>query len=296
MAEFPDNVPTLDPLGAPKPKMPLWRRVRAWTLVVGLYVLAAGLTVGAFLFARSAFRPGLVWEDRLFQLVCATGVGLFPGAVIWFLIRRRWKSGRWAMTKPERVQQILQCSTQSRVGNAGQPWSMVGYGVSWGSYSAMEATCPLWQRIAGWGMLIVFGAFVLSLIGGSVILIGAGVATISSGGVLIIGIGLLLLIWPAVTVRALVRRKRAGGVRVSWEELEGMRAQRTAWRVRESGRSLRYKIVSTVICVSVYGLWWVRVTLHHAQHPHESWMTPAIWTPFLLYMLWVQFRKPKTAG
>jgi hypothetical protein len=44
----------------------------------------------------------------------------------------------------------------------------------------------------------------------------------------------------------------------------------------------------------VYALWWFRVTVHHAQHPHESWVTPAMATPFFLYSIWVQFRKPKT--
>jgi hypothetical protein len=143
-----------------------------------------------------------------------------------------------------------------------------------------------------------FAVFILGLTALGVVCFGASFADDNTvtARLAFIGLGAALLIWPAVTVRSLIRRKRAGTLSASLEELDQMRAQRAAWRAREWQRPMSSKIISTAVTVFIYGLWWIRVTLHHAQHPHESWMIPAMWTPALIYLLWVQFRRPKNAA
>jgi hypothetical protein len=70
----------------------------------------------------------------------------------------------------------------------------------------------------------------------------------------------------------------------------------SAWALREQQKPLRSKILGTAVGPAVYALWWMRVTLHHAQHPHESWVGPATAMPFLLYSIWVQFRRPRNTA
>jgi hypothetical protein len=93
----------------------------------------------------------------------------------------------------------------------------------------------------------------------------------------------------------LVRGLREGKVGATRADLDELRAQRSAWAARERQKPLRSKLIGTAVMVAVYALWWMRVTVHHAQHPHESWVTPAICTPALIYSIWVQFRRPKSA-
>ena len=158
----------------------------------------------------------------------------------------------------------------------------------------MEPARPPWQRAAGWAVLAIYAITMLALTALGVICFGAGVATLATGGLMIAGLGLVILIFPAVAVRSLIRGIRAGKVGATREELDQMRAQQSVWRAREWQKPLRSKLLSTVLVLAFYSLWWLRVTVHHKQHPHESWLTPAMWTPVLIYSIYSQFRKPKS--
>jgi hypothetical protein len=146
-------------------------------------------------------------------------------------------------------------------------------------------------------VLVAYTLAVLGVAAFGVIAIGAAFAddNTHTATLLFIALGLAALIWPGMVAWKLVRGLRAGKVGATREELDALRARRTAYHVRENQKPLRSKLISTAVAGGVYALWWFRVTVHHAQHPHESWVTPAMATPFFLYSIWVQFRKPKTA-
>jgi hypothetical protein len=161
----------------------------------------------------------------------------------------------------------------------------------------MDRTLPRWRRVAGWGVLAGCAAGVLGLAAMGVICCGAAFAddnTINQS-LLFLGLGIAVLVIPVVAVWRLVRSIREGKVGATREDVEEMQAQQAAWRAREWQRPLRNKIVSTAFLMVVYGLLWMRATWHHAQHPHQSWVTPAMYTPWVLYLIWIQFRRPKDA-
>ena len=174
------------------------------------------------------------------------------------------------------------------------PWSWVMYAVKWSVFSAMEPAAPIWQRVAGWALLVIFVALLLGITGMGVVFIGAGLGTMGSGGLIMVGFGALLFVFPAQAVRWCVRRKRmTGSLRVSREELGRMRAQSAAWRAAERQKPLGSKIVTTAVIVVLLSGWWLRVALRHAQHPHDDWFNPAMWTLVGIYLVWDQFRRPK---
>ena len=290
----------LDPNGghseaaAPKCKAPLWRRVRAWTLLLVICAVPVGLAIGGGFWMRSALRPGRPWEDTLYYLLGSIALFVPLAAVVRVYVRSKWKTGRWIPPREESLKKISQCSTG---GCAARQNSWIIFAIKWGSYSAMNRSLPPWQRIAGWMVLAVYAASLLALTAFGVICFGAAFAddnTITAS-LLFIGLGLAVLIVPALAVRSLIRGIRAGKVGGTREDLEQMRGQRTLWREREWQRPLRSKILTTAVLIALYSLWWMRVALHHALHPHESWMTPTMYTPAFIYAIWAQFRRPKTS-
>jgi hypothetical protein len=307
MPEFPDaNSGGLDPLEAtdpnPKCKSPLSKRVRAWTVVAAIYAIILGAAAGAIPLLHSAFRPDVALDDRLMHLLWAALLLAPLGFTLRYFVRVRMKTGKWRGTpeyrQQERQQRLAQCSVDgTKRGCGANQNSLVTYAIKWASYSAFAPESLPWQRAAAWLVLAAYTLVVLGAAAFGLICFGAAFAddnTITAT-LLFIALGLITLIWPAVVVWKLVRGFRAGKVGTTREELDALRARQTAWRVRESSKPLRSKIVGTAILVAVYALWWLRVTVHHAQHPHESWVAPAMWTPFFLYCIWTQFRRPKNA-
>ena len=291
MPEQPEN-----PITEPKPKAPLWKRVRAWTVILGLYAVILGMAGFGVTLIRSNFRSGKALDDRLFLLLGGAALLIPLVRVAWVYLRSKWIKGRWLMTKQESAQLLSQCSARRFRASEIPPWSWIRFGVNWANYSAMEPKNPLWKRALGWTLLIAFVALMLLLTGFGVIFTVAGFATIASGGLVIIGFGALLFVVPIQATWSCIRRIRTmGSLRTPQEELRQMGVQTTEWQDRETQKPLRSKVVSTVIIAAILSGWWVRVTLHHPQHPHETWFNPALWTLFAIYAIRVQFRKPKNS-
>jgi len=304
MPEFPDaNSGSLDPLGAPAPKckLPLWRRVRAWTIIVGLYAIVLGMAAGAIPLLRSAFHPGVEPEDRLLHLLYAGGLLLPFLFMLRYFIRVRLKTGRWRGTpeqrRQEREQRLAKCSVAGgKTACAARRNSLFTYAIKWSSYTAFAPSCTPWQRSAAWLMLVLYALAVLAVAAFGIIAIGAAFDSSNTltQTLLFVALGVASLIWPAIVAWKLIRGLRAGKLGATREELDALHAQRSAWAERESQRPLRSKLIGTAFLLGIYALWWIRVTVHHAQHPHDSWITPATWTPALLYTIWIQYRRPKS--
>jgi hypothetical protein len=285
-----------NPIAVPKPKPPLWRRVRAWTVILSLYAVILGMAGLAVTLIRHSFRSGIALEDRLFLLSGTVALLVPPITLAWVYLRTRWTTGRWLTTNQERVQRLSQCSAQRSVARQAPPWSWVRFAANWANYSAMESSLPLWQRALGWSLLAVFATLMLSAIALSIIFMGAGFATIRSLGIVIVGCGALLLVIPGQVVWVCISRFRmTGSIRTTKEELQQMGAQSTEWQVREWQKPLRSKILTTAVVVAVLSAWWIRIGLHHSRHAHENWFNPGLWTLFAIYAIWIQFRKPKTS-
>lgn len=311
MAEFPDansggldpQAGGLDPGGACKPKAPLWKRVRAWTIIVALYVIIFGMAAGAVPLLRSVFRPGGALDDRLMHLLWAAGLLLPLGFVLRYFIRVRLKTGKWRGTpeqrQQEKAQRLAKCSIDGtkRGYCAANQNSLFTYAIKWASYTAFQPTCTTAQRAAAWIVLVGYTLAVLGVAAIGVICFGASGAddNTRTATLLFIALGVAALIWPGMVARRLIRGIRAGKVGTTREELDDLRGRQAAWRMRESAKPLRTKLINTAVTAVIYALWWIRVTVHHAQHPHESWVTPAMATPFFLYSVWIQFRKPKNS-
>ena len=303
MAEFPENVPTLDPLGVPTRKAPLWKRgrVRVWTILILLYAIILGMAAGAVPLLRSVFRPGIALDDRLMHLLWAAGLLAPLAYTVRYFVRVRLKTGRWRGTPEQRQQERQQRLAQyypskgKRVCAAKQT-SLVTYAIKWASCSAFDPACTTGQRAVAWLVLTGYTVALLGIAAFGVICFGAAFDNNTITATLaILALGVTALLWPGAVAWRMIRGLRAGKVGTTREELDQLRAQRSDWRMRESQKPLRTKLLTTVFLVVIYGLWWMRVTVHHAQHPHESWVTPAIWTPALIYSIWVQFRRPKNA-
>jgi len=284
----------------PRPEPPLWRRILAWTILNALYAGVLGLVWAGFLFIRHALRPGIHVDDRVYYGMAGAGLLFLPVRVGWIFLDTKLSTGRWLKTKEAAAEQRAQCSAQRRAGSLPAP-SWILFAANWASYAATNPGVPLWKRILGWGLLILVVACVLGLAAASVICLVAGVATILTGGYIMILIGLALLLFPALVVWPFIRRKRETG---SWcaslmdvQEMSALMAtRRDRIQARESQKPLRNKLISTAIALGVMMFWWVRVTLYHSRHPHESWVTPAMYTPFALYAIVIQFREPKQSN
>jgi hypothetical protein len=283
-----------DLIVAAKPKAPLWKRVRAWTIILGLYAATLAMVVFAVTLVQHSFRSGTAIEDRLCLLLGAGMLLVLPVRVAWVYICSKWITGRWLVTKQKRDQTFSQCSTRRLVASQTPPWSWLRFAANWANYSAMESSLPLWQCVLGWTLLVAFAALLLFVIALGVIMMGAGIATIHTGGLVMVGFGALVLLIPGQVAWSYIGRYRTtGSIRTTQDELRQMSAQITEWRAREWRKPLRTKILSMVVITAIFSVWWIRVALRHSRHAHESWFNPALWTLFAIYAMWIQFRKPK---
>ena len=291
MAELPEV-----PIAALRPKVALWKRVLAWSVLVGLYAASIGMAGFGVRLILHGLRPGIEVGDRLGLFSMAAGLLVFPVALVSVFVRTKLKSGRWAMSKKEAMQRHAQCAAR-RVGPMRTPpWSFILFAVHWSNFTARDERTPAWKRAVGWTLLVLFGATLLGMAAFGVIFIGAGLDTFLSLGWMMMVFGLMLWVVPVQAVRACLRRRReTGSLRTSEDELAQLSVQRTVWEFGESQKPLRSKVISTVLMAIVLGVFWMRSVVYPTRHSHPNWVTPGMWTLFAAYVVWVQFRKPKAS-
>jgi hypothetical protein len=273
-----------------------------WAVIAAIYGIILGMAVGAIPLLRSVFRPGVATDDRLTHLFWAVGLLAPLAYMIRYFIRVRLKTGRWRGTQEQRQQEkeqrLAKCSVnRAKRGGAANQNALFSYVVKWASYTAFQPTSTTAQRTAAWLVLVAYTLAVLGVFAIGLICFGASAdnSNTLTATLLFIALGIAVLIWPGLVLRRLIRGVRAGQVGTTGEELDELRAQQAAWRMRESTKPLRTKLINTAVAAAIYAFWWLRVTVYHAHHPRESWVTPALATPFFLYSIWIQFRKPKSA-
>ena len=257
-----------------------------------LFVLLAG--AAKLLYFTFSVRRTL--EDTAFYMLGAAALFALPGMFAARLLHNRRTTGLWLPDRERTLRRLALIRTRPQGWRQASPWSWIRYVVLWSGHVAFQPSRALWQRVVAWFLLGLSAAFLLLLAAMSVGLIVLGLRADDTTGSILVVIGAALLLWPALVVHALILRIRHRQLRISAEEMQDIHRQHIAWRIRQRARPLRTRIFSAIFLVAVYSLWWLRVTLHHAQHPHESRLTPALWTPFVLYTLWAQFSKPKNAA
>jgi len=277
-----------------RPKPPLWKRVRAWTIISVLYAGVFGLGWAGFLFLRHALRFGMHVDDRIYYGMTGAAMLFIPIRVGWIFLGTKLSTGRWLKTKEADAQQRAQCAAVRSAPMQVPPNSWLVFATNWATFAANDVAAPLWKRILGWALIVFLFAALLATAALGVIFIGAGLDNFLSLGWMMIVFGIALLFIPAVTVWSFLKRKRTTGHwSTSQEELQQYQDRTEQWKVRESQKPLRSKIISTIIYVAALALWWIRDTVYHSRHSHESWTTPALYTVFAAYVIYVQFRKPK---
>ena len=290
MGDLPPELPA-----EPTPSLAPASRIRvgfALVLWLGiLFVLLAG--AAKLLFFTFSVRRSL--EDTAFYMLGAAALFALPGMFAARLLHNRRTTGLWLPDRERTLRRLALIRSRPQGWRQASPWSWIRAVLLWSGHIAFQSSQPLWKRALGWLLLAFCAVFLLLITRVSIVLIFIGIRADDTAGSVLVVFGAALLLWPAFVARALFLRLRSGRLPVSAEEMQAVHRQRSAWRKRESQRPLRTKIVSAIFLVAVYALWWLRVTLHHAQHPHESRLTPALWTPFVLYTLWAQFSKPKKA-
>jgi hypothetical protein len=282
-----------------RPKVALSGRTKVWALFLLICSVVLGLAYGGIRFLAHAFRPGAFLGDRVYDVAIACGLLAFPARIFWTMLGTRLSTGRWTKTSQERVAQCAtkRTATGSRVA---QPswWTWLIYSLKWANYTARELETPPTRRFAARAVLLVgllgyLVACLLPLIG-----IGASLAddnTRTATAIFLVITALLALI-PWWLTRSLLRyRSTHPFMRTQPEELGEISTRHTQWHIQENQKPLRSKIISTAMILAAYGYWWIRVTVYHSHHPNESWVTPALWTPFTIYGIYVQFRKPKVS-
>ena len=295
--------PQQDAPATPRPTPLLWKRVRAWALIFLIYSVVLGLAYGGVHFLLHAFRPGVFLGDRIYYTAVAFGMLTIPARTFWVMLGTRLSTGRWTKTPQERRERVAQCVAQSAAkrtttsSRVAQPslWTWLIYGLKWANYTAREPETPTARRFAARAVLLLgllgyLAACLLPLIG-----VGAAFAdNTRTATMLFLALAVLFALLPWWLTRSLLRyRSMHPFMRTQPEELEEIGARHTQWHIQENQKPLRSKIISTATILALYGYWWVRATVYRSHHANDSWVTPALWTPFAIYGIFVQFRKPK---
>lgn len=287
MAETtPESFAELHPKSAPTHSARVWLALLLWSGI--LFVLLTG-AAKLLIFTFRIHRP---LEDTAFYMFGAAALFALPGMFAARLLHNRRTTGLWLPDREATLQRLALIRTRPKGWRQASPWSWIRFVVVWSGHVAFRQDRPLWQRLLAAATLVLCAAFLLLIVALSVGLVFLGLRADDTTGSILVVIGAALLLWPVLVVRALILRIRHGQLRISTEELQDIHRQHIAWRIRQRQRPLRTRVFSAIFLVAVYSLWWLRVTLHHAQHPHESRLTPALWTPFVLYTLWAQFSSP----
>lgn len=281
---------------ATKVSTPFRRRIRVWAIACAFYGVALALAVAGFVVLRHAFAHGLDPTDRQFTLVGSATLLALPALICWLHIRSKLTTGRWFGTTEEGRQRVAQCVMRPQRNITREQRSLVLFLLHWANISIRDPQSSIFKRLTGVLVVIAYATVLLAICALSVILVGAGVATFASLGWLMALFGLVLLFIPAQFVIALIRRRRVqGNLCSSPDDLASIRAARNRWFQQQRQQSIRAKLISTAIGAIVLTGWWLRVTVYHFRHTHESWTSPLVWTLFALYLTWNQFRRPKSS-
>jgi len=274
----------------------LWRQIRAWAAVCLLYGIALALAVAGIVILRHAFVTRIDITDRIYRLLAGAALLAFPALVVSYLIPAKWAFGNWRPTREHALQRATQCTMRPQNAIAPQQRSLVLFVLHWANIALRAPQSPLFKRLIGLLVLFLYAAALLAICGLSVILVGAGIATFASLGWMMILFGLILLIIPAQFIAGIVHRRRThGNLQSSDDDLVGIMAARSLWFQQGRRQSLRTKLFSTAIFLAFLTVLWLRVTVYHSRHPHETWAMPFIWTLVGIYLVWNQFRRPKAA-
>ena len=291
MEETPQEAPA-----TARPKPPLWKRVRGWALILAIYSVVLGLAYGGIHFLLRAFQSGSLLDDRIYDAILATAMLALPARIFWVMLGTRLSTGRWTKPPQERRQRVAQCAAKRSGVTQPSGWAWAIHWFKWANFKARQAeTAPI-QRLAARALLLLglLGYLVACLF--PLICVGAAFADDNTrvATVVFLAMAPLFAIIPWMLTRSLLRyRSTHPFMRTQPEELGEIGARHTQWHIQESQKPLKTKIITTVLTVAGLGFWWLRATVFHAHHPHESWTTPAMYTPFALYAVLIQFRKPK---
>lgn len=282
-----------------RPKPPLSRRVRGWSLILLICGGVLGLTYGGFHFLLRTFQPHASLDDRIYDAFLAFALLALPARVFWVMLGTRLSTGRWTKSPQERRQRAAQCAAK-RPGTARpSAWTLTLYCLKWANFTARQPEFPPGRRLTARAVLLLA---LLGYIAACLFpLIGVGAALDDSNTRVATAIfslmALLSAILPWWLTRSLLRYKRTHPfMQTPPEELEQIRARHTQWHIQESRKPLRDKIIATVTTLAIFTFWWLRATVLHPNRHHDSWITPAIYTPFALYTVLIQFRKPKVSS
>ena len=279
-----------------KAPQPFRRRIRVWALACGLYGVALALAAAGFVVLRHTFVHGLDVTDRAYRLFAAAALLSFPALIVWLHIRAKRTTGRWLGTTEKGRQRTAQCLMRPQRRIVPQQRSLALFTLHWANITLRDPQSSIFKRLIAVLALILYAAALLAIIAASILLIGAGLATFASLGWLMILFGLILLVLPAQFILALLRRRRSNGdLSSSPDDLAGITAARSQWFNQQRQQPLRTKLISTAFSVTILTVWWLRVTVYHSRHPHESWVLPLFWTVTGIYLIWNQFRSPKSS-
>jgi len=287
-----------DGTATPGPKPPLSRRVRAWSLVVLICGVVLGLAYGGIHFLLRAFQRSAFLDDRIYDAVLAIVLLAVPARIFWTMLGTRLSTGRWTKTPQQRRQRVAQCAAKRPGVVRPSGWTWTIYCFKWANFTARQPETP----VASWfvaravlllGLLGYIAACLLPLVA-----VGAAFADDNTR----VATAVFLLMAPLIAIlpwwltRSLLKYKRTHPfMQTQPQELEAIRAQHTHWRIQESRKPLRAKIITTAVTLAVPLFWWLRSTIFHSHHHNDSWITAAMYTPFALYAVFVQFHKPKVS-
>jgi hypothetical protein len=282
----------------PRAKAPLSKRVRAWSLILLICGGVLGLVYGGFHFLLRTFQPHASLDDRIYDAFLAFALLAIPARIFWVALGTRLSTGRWTKSPQERRQRAAQCAAKRPGTVRPSAWTWTVYCLKWANFTARQPEFPAGRRLAARGVLLLA---LLGYIAACLLpLVGVGAALDDDNTRVATAVfsltALLIAILPWWLTRSLLRYKRTHPfMQTPPEELEQIRARHTQWHIQESRKPLRDKIIATVITLAVLTFWWLRATVFHPNRYHDSWITPAIYTPFALYAVLIQFRKPKAS-
>ena len=290
----------IDQPATSRPKAPLWKRARAWALILLIYSVVLGLAYGGIRFLLHAFRPGVFLGDRIYDTAVALGMLTIPARIFWVMLGTRLSTGRWTRTPQERRERVAQCATKRSTTRprVAQPswWTWLIYSLKWANYTAREPEISRARLFAARAVLLLGLLGYLATCLFPLVCVVAAFAddNTRSATIFFLAMAVFFAIIPWGFTRSLLRyRSTHPFMRTQPEELGEISVEHTQWHKQENQKPLRAKIISTATILALCGYWWSRVTIYHSHHPHESWITPAMWTPFAVYGIFVQFRKPK---
>jgi len=279
----------------PKPKISLWRRVRVWTVIGVFYAAIPILIYYAILQLNSAVRKGAAWDDRLLSVFYAVLLLLYPFFMARVFLRTKWTTGRW--TPPKMTIEQRAAFASRRCGAAyNPPSSWLAYVVSWGNYTAMDATATPWMRALGWTILACYGAWLLFCLAVGIALLVLGLTSLTDSfglSLVMMGFGAALLLLPGKAAWSGISRfQTTGSLRISQEEMAQKSEQKRAWEATKSAQPMQKKLQAVAGSLIVIGVAWGWQFLRLQKHKHADWFNPGLWTIFVLYEIWVQFRRP----